>query len=68
VSATEEAAIALDEPAIERWMDEVGLPGKGEPIEQRYVSGGSQNEIFEIRRGDFHAALRRPPASAPAKR
>jgi aminoglycoside phosphotransferase (APT) family kinase protein len=68
VSATEEAAVALDEPAIERWMDEVGLPGQGEPIEQRYVSGGSQNEIFEIRRGDLHAALRKPPTGAPASR
>ena len=42
-----------------------GLPGKGEPLEHRFVSGGIQNEIYEIRRGDLHAALRIPPPTAP---
>ncbi len=37
-------------------------------MEHRYISGGSQNEIYEIRRGDFHAALRIPPPTAPASR
>ena len=37
-------------------MDDEGLPGKGEPIEHRFLSGGSQNEIYEIRRGDARAA------------
>jgi hypothetical protein len=45
------------------WMDAAGL-GVGAPLEHRYVSGGSQNEIYEIRRGDLHCALRIPPASA----
>ena len=49
-------------------MDHVGLPGKGEPIDRRYVSGGSQNEIYEIRRGELHAALRIPPPTAPERR
>jgi aminoglycoside phosphotransferase (APT) family kinase protein len=49
------------------WMDAAGL-GVGAPIEHRYVSGGSQNEIYEIRRGDARYALRIPPASAPAER
>ncbi|HET6774446.1 MAG TPA: phosphotransferase family protein [Acidimicrobiales bacterium] len=49
------------------WMDGVGL-AKGEPIEHRFISGGTQNEIYEIRRGDLHAALRIPPAAAPAPR
>jgi aminoglycoside phosphotransferase (APT) family kinase protein len=49
------------------WMDAAGL-GVGAPIEHRYVSGGSQNEIYEIRRGDLHCALRIPPSSAPAER
>ena len=44
------------------------LPGRGEPIEQRYISGGSQNEIYELRRGDLHCAMRIPPTSAPATR
>jgi aminoglycoside phosphotransferase (APT) family kinase protein len=50
------------------WMDGIGLPGKGEPIEHRYVSGGTQNEIYEIRRGELHCAMRIPPAAAPASR
>jgi len=49
------------------WMDGEGL-AKGEPIETRYISGGTQNEIYEIRRGDLHGALRIPPAGAPASR
>lgn len=58
----------LDTERLGPWMDSVGLPGTGVPIDARYVSGGSQNEIFEIRRGEFHAALRKPPANAPAGR
>jgi aminoglycoside phosphotransferase (APT) family kinase protein len=49
------------------WMDGLGL-GKGEPLEHRFVTGGSQNEIYEIRRGDLHCALRIPPPPAPAPR
>jgi aminoglycoside phosphotransferase (APT) family kinase protein len=58
----------IDVERLDAWMDEVALPGKGEPIEHRYVSGGSQNEIYEIRRGDLHCAMRVPPPSAPAAR
>ncbi|MSO88046.1 MAG: phosphotransferase family protein [Acidimicrobiia bacterium] len=50
------------------WLDTLDLPGRGAPIESRYLSGGSQNQIFEIRRGDLHAALRIPPPTAPASR
>jgi aminoglycoside phosphotransferase (APT) family kinase protein len=64
----------IDEPVptiadVERlvaWMDTKGL-GSG-PLESRYVSGGSQNEIYELRRGDLHCAMRIPPPSAPADR
>lgn len=50
------------------WMDSVGLGGNGQPLEHRYVSGGSQNEIYEIRRGTLHCAMRIPPVSAPSGR
>ena len=50
------------------WMDKAGLPGTGAPIEYRYISGGTQNEIYEIRRGDLHGAIRIPPMSAPPDR
>jgi aminoglycoside phosphotransferase (APT) family kinase protein len=58
----------IDIDRLEKWMDEVGLPGQGEPIEQRYLSGGSQNEIYEIRRGELHGAVRIPPPTAPESR
>lgn len=58
----------IDIDRFATWMDGVGLPGKGEPIEHRFISGGTQNEIYEIRRGDLHCALRIPPPTAPAPR
>jgi aminoglycoside phosphotransferase (APT) family kinase protein len=57
----------IDIAALTAWMDERGL-GTGEPVEQAFVSGGSQNEIYEIRRGELHCALRIPPATAPETR
>ncbi len=50
------------------WMDERDLSGRGEPIAVDFISGGTQNEIYEIRRGDLHAALRMPPPDAPERR
>jgi aminoglycoside phosphotransferase (APT) family kinase protein len=58
----------IDVDRLATWMDEAGLQGKGEPLEASYVSGGSQNEIYEIRRGELHGALRIPPPAAPANR
>ena len=58
----------IDVSRLGRWMDDEGLAGKGEPLEHRFISGGSQNEIYEVRRGELHGALRIPPASAPASR
>jgi aminoglycoside phosphotransferase (APT) family kinase protein len=58
----------IDVERLAGWLDESGLPGKGEPIEHRYVSGGAQNEIYEVRRGELHCALRIPPTTAPAAR
>ena len=57
----------IDDERLATWMDGQRL-GTGAPLEHRYISGGSQNEIYEIRRGDLHCALRIPPASAPAER
>jgi aminoglycoside phosphotransferase (APT) family kinase protein len=68
VSGETAVSPGVDEAALGTWMDKSDLPGKGLPIEQSYISGGSQNEIFEIRRGDLHCALRKPPTTAPAPR
>jgi aminoglycoside phosphotransferase (APT) family kinase protein len=67
VNAPVTAEPSVDEAALVTWMDAEGL-ATGAPIEQHYISGGSQNEIFEIRRGDIHAALRKPPSNAPTPR
>jgi aminoglycoside phosphotransferase (APT) family kinase protein len=58
----------IDLDRLATWMDDHGLPGKGEPIEHRFLSGGSQNEIYEIRRGDEVCVIRIPPPAAPANR
>ena len=58
----------IDLTALAGWLDTIRVPGRGEPLTARYISGGSQNEIYEIRRGDLHAALRIPPPAAPASR
>ena len=57
----------IDMERLAEWMDGRGL-GAGQPIEHRFVSGGTQNEIFEIRRGEVHCALRIPPPTAPEAR
>ena len=57
----------IDTARLATWMDGLDL-AEGEPIEAAFISGGTQNEIYEIRRGDIHAALRIPPAAAPAPR
>ncbi len=58
----------IDTDRILPWLDEAGLPGAGERLTCSFVSGGSQNEIYELRRGGLHAALRIPPPTAPASR
>jgi aminoglycoside phosphotransferase (APT) family kinase protein len=58
----------VDIDKLVAWMDSVGLPGSGEPVDCHYISGGSQNDIYEIRRGPLHAAMRIPPSTAPEGR
>jgi aminoglycoside phosphotransferase (APT) family kinase protein len=58
----------IDFERLAAWMDDSGLPGKGEPIVHTFLSGGSQNEIYEIRRGDERCVIRIPPPTAPANR
>lgn len=58
----------IDEITLTAWLDAQGLPGAGSPLHTSYISGGSQNEIYEVRRDGLHAALRIPPPTAPAER
>jgi aminoglycoside phosphotransferase (APT) family kinase protein len=68
MTATDESTPSIaDVDTLTAWMDAQGL-GAGAPLEHRYISGGSQNEIYELRRGDLHCAMRIPPVTAPADR
>ncbi len=68
VETTERTTGLVDPDRLGRWMDEQGLPGAGEVVEARFISGGATNEIFQITRGDFTAVLRRPPRIVPPGR
>ena len=58
----------LDVARLADWMDGEALPGKGEPLEARFLSGGTQNVIYELRRGEESCVLRMPPPGAPPDR
>jgi aminoglycoside phosphotransferase (APT) family kinase protein len=58
----------VDVEALARWMDARKLPGAGQPVTARFITGGASNELFEIRRGDLRLALRRPPRNVPKGR
>ncbi|HXW39244.1 MAG TPA: phosphotransferase family protein [Acidimicrobiales bacterium] len=68
MSTTEAATPTIAEvDKLVAWLDAQDL-GVGAPLEHRYISGGSQNEIYELHRGDLHCAMRIPPPTAPASR
>ena len=66
MTATGGATPVLDDGRLAAWLDTRGL-GRG-PVQSRYISGGSQNEIYEVRREGLHGAIRIPPPTAPARR
>lgn len=59
---------AFDTARLAAWMDGAELPGAGAPVDARFLSGGTQNVIYEIRRGEFRCVLRMPPPDAPPDR
>ena len=64
----ERTAGLVDPERLGTWMDRQGLPGAGEPLSSRFISGGASNEIFEVSRGGHRWALRRPPRRVPPGR
>jgi aminoglycoside phosphotransferase (APT) family kinase protein len=58
----------LDTARLGAWMDDAALPGKGEPLQARFLSGGTQNVIYELTRGDASCVVRMPPPGAPPDR
>lgn len=59
---------AINTARLADWMDNAGLPGEGEPLTARFLSGGTQNVIYEICRGEHNCVLRMPPPGAPPDR
>ena len=63
-----EPVIDIDRLAERGWTSD-GLPGKGEPIEQRYISGGiARTRSTRSAAATLHGAMRIPPPTAPASR
>lgn len=58
----------IDTTRLADWMDGAELPGKGEPLQADFLSGGTQNVIYRISRGDNVCVLRMPPTGAPPDR
>ena len=58
----------IDFERLAAWMDDNDVPSKGAPIQATFLSGGSQNEIYDLRRGDERCVIRIPPPTAPADR
>ena len=58
----------IDVARLADWMDRAELPGAHEPLEATYLSGGTQNVIYRLDRGDHTCVLRMPPPEAPADR
>jgi aminoglycoside phosphotransferase (APT) family kinase protein len=58
----------IDRARLAEWMDAAGLPGKGDPLDTQFLSGGTQNVIYGIRRGEHRCVLRMPPPGAPPDR
>jgi aminoglycoside phosphotransferase (APT) family kinase protein len=54
--------------AFARWMDQNGVPGRGEIPKLTALGGGSQNELSLVERGGQKMVMRRPPANAVADR
>ena len=67
-AGVERTAGLVDPNQLGDWMNDRGLPGAGEPLAVRFISGGASNEIFEVSRGGHRWALRRPPRNVPPGR
>ncbi|MFE2416721.1 phosphotransferase family protein [Streptomyces hokutonensis] len=56
-----------DTESLARWLDDQGI-APGETVETSYISGGTSNDIYGIRRGEESMVLRKPPEKAPPGR
>ncbi len=58
----------LDTAALGRWLDAHHAPGEGERPVLELLTGGSQNTLYRVSRGDQRMVLRMPGARADAAR
>ena len=58
----------VDPGRLAAFLDGHGVPGAGEELQVRFITGGASNELFEVRRGAHRMALRRPPRVVPPGR
>ncbi|QLL07288.1 phosphotransferase family protein [Mycobacterium vicinigordonae] len=58
----------LDAGALGRWLDAQGAPGSGEVPVAELLSGGSQNTLYLLHRGNERMVLRMPGPRADAAR
>ena len=68
MAANSDSLARVDRARLTAWMDTKGLGDPSVPIELDFMSGGSQNEIFKVTRGEWQAALRKPPFPPPPGR
>jgi aminoglycoside phosphotransferase (APT) family kinase protein len=58
----------IDARALGRWLDSHDAPGQGELPVLELLTGGSQNTLYRVRRGEHRMVLRMPGARADAAR
>ncbi len=63
-----DAGTAPDTAALGRWLDSSGAPGHGEQPRLELLTGGSQNTLYRVHRGDQRMVLRMPGPRADASR
>ncbi|TDT98340.1 aminoglycoside phosphotransferase (APT) family kinase protein [Streptomyces sp. 846.5] len=57
----------MNNESLAHWLDGQGI-APGEPLETSLISGGTSNDIHQIRRGDLRMVLRKPPEKVPPGR
>ena len=58
----------MDVQRLEGFLDQAKVPGAGTPLDCIALDGGSQNQVFRVRRDGLDAVLRRPSPDSPPGR
>lgn len=67
-TATGDLTDTASRTTLGTWLDTQGAPGNGELPELELLTGGSQNTLYRVRRGDHRMVLRMPGRRADAAR